>query len=146
IATRRFVPDAGLVAARQSVALRCPAELERQQPTLRVRNAERKALVSCVAVVDVVRTDLIGAELDVGVRGCPDLEPRRPLAGRPVHPVVTDDIPGLRAAEREVLEVARESVEVRADRQPADAPVEQAVEELLIEREDREVPGLSAPI
>src|SRR4029453_8317873 len=32
------------------------------------------------------------------------------------------------------------------DRQPADAPVERAVEELLIEREDRQMPGLSTPV
>jgi hypothetical protein len=37
-------------------------------------------------------------------------------------------------------------VDVRADRQPTDAPVERAIEKLLIEREDREVPGLPTPI
>src|SRR5262249_46109838 len=74
------------------------------------------------------------------------LEHCGPLTGRPVHPVVADDVAGLRTAEREVLEVAGETLKVRADRQAADGPVERAAEELLIEGEHREVPGLATPI
>jgi len=73
------------------------------------------------------------------------LDPHRPLADRPVVPDAARPVADLRAAERQVLEVAGEAVEVFAFAETADLDVELLVEEFLLIPHLCQASGLAAP-
>ena len=86
---------------------------------------------------------LIGADLCIQLGREVVFDPQRPLADRPVVPDAAGPVTHLRAAEREVLEVAREAVEVFALTKATGLDVELLVEEFLLVPHLRQACGLA---
>ena len=129
----------GAVFARQAVELRRPHQFDRQDRALGAAAAEFEA----VAAIEVRRVLLVGADLRVQLWRQVIFDAQRPLADRPVVPDAADPVADLRAAERQVLEVAREAVEVFAFAETADLDVEFLIEEFLLVPHLRQARGLA---
>ena len=88
--------------------------------------------LEAVAAVKVGRVLLVGAHLCVKLRRQVVFNAQRPLAHRPVVPNAASPVTDLRTAERKVLEVAREAVEVFTLTETAEFDVELLIEKLLL--------------
>ncbi|MNZ88471.1 hypothetical protein D3C78_1073650 [compost metagenome] len=64
---------------------------------------------------------------------------------RPVVPDITNPVANLRAAERKILEIAGETVEVFARVETPDLDVQLLIQEFLLQPQLREPPGLTPP-
>ena len=132
---------ADAVFARQAVDLGRPDHFHRQDRTLGAAAVELEA----VAGFQQRRILLVGADLDEQLGGQAVLDAQGPLADRPVVP---DAFPvaDLGAAERQVLEVALEGVEVLALAEATGLDVQTAIEEALGQPQLGQTPGLATAI
>ncbi|KPX38410.1 Uncharacterized protein ALO70_05746 [Pseudomonas amygdali pv. eriobotryae] len=135
----RALVEADTVFTGQRIDGRGPDQFNRQDHTFGAAAAEFEAVTG----FEVGRVLLIDADLCIHFRRDVVLHAQGPLADWPVVPgvhIVTD----LRAAERQVLEIAREAVEVFARSETTSLDVQRAVKVLLLDPHLRQTPGLAA--
>src|SRR5476651_1860685 len=118
------------VFARQAVDLRRPDQLHRQYGALGTAAAEFEA----VTVLQLRRVLVVSTDLRIQLRRDVVLHADSRLADRPVVPGV-DIVTDLGATERQVLEVAREGVEVFAFTEVTELHVQLVVEHLVLNPE-----------
>nr|GEZ39842.1 hypothetical protein [Tanacetum cinerariifolium] len=119
---------AGTVLARQAIDLRRPHHFDGQYRALGATAAELEGVV----VFQVRRVLFERSDLYEQFRVELVFDAHRPLADRPVVPDAAAPVAHLRTAQRQVLEVAREGVEILALVESADFHAEGLIEEFLL--------------
>ncbi|MNO73308.1 hypothetical protein D3C76_642700 [compost metagenome] len=130
---------AGAIFPFQALDTWGPYQFERHYRTLGAAAAE----LETIARFKVGRVLLEDADLCVQLRGKVVAHAQGPLADWPVVPDATHPVAHLRAAEGQVLEVAREAVEVLAFAETAEFHVQCAIEVLLLDPHLRQPPGFA---
>ena len=127
------------VFARQVVDLRRPDQLSGDDHAFGAATAKLEAVTG----FQVGRVLLERADLCIELRRDVVFNAQRPLADGPVVPDAADPVTHLRAAERQVLEVAREAVEVFARPETTGFNIQCAVKIFLLGPHLRQAPGLT---